>query len=449
MSNISKELNYENKAVAGGSYRFSKILPNNGSQNVGSSLASTTESTFDIPSKCHNWSKSMLSFQMTFPDQTGAFANNVHAGCLTMIDRISLTTRGGVHLCDLNSVGNYSKTVLPFTEKYEDFTTRSDNDSGVTDALTLRSGSLFHPGRGGNQTGISDNTRLATALPDYTDISQLIVSAADNDIAIVKVQIPFSMFVHTILADARDFFFDDVLQLRIQWAPSNRWGFKQPIANVANVTGAASFTVAPSLQNLSLYLSVESNPDVCQQLVQKVNGGGLNMVIPYVYTYKQATTAGSNAVTVRLNRSHGKNLLRCYHTCFSNQENAVRAYENDNVASNKLTNMYSNLNYIRLQDQTLVCAENEDYLFLMDKMKGCTIRNTEMYKYSGNTWIDDWTPHITSEYSENDHIESGINLNDQEQIWSINTQTSVALNQYTFVVTQKLLNITAGNIMMI
>ena len=93
--NYSEELIYSKTASAHGNYKYLRIVPTGSTQNPTLSLTSTTQTQFELPNNVMNLSKSKLSFDLNFATASAGICHNVHGNALSLIDRITLTSRTG------------------------------------------------------------------------------------------------------------------------------------------------------------------------------------------------------------------------------------------------------------------------------------------------------------------------------------------------------------------
>lgn len=442
------EIDLSQKASCGSHYRYSKIYRNSGTGDITMSLASTQQVVFDLPVKCMNLSKSWLDFDIVVP-LTAASYNSIHLASIAPINSVQLSTRSGMPLCNLNNVAEYTKVVLPVVTPFEEYRCLPEpKDTSATIAAQTKHTSGFSPSNElvGNTISVGINTANGQLANNpgvsYTCIAQNVQSTVGAALC-VRYHIPLKQLApHTIFSLNKTLYFDDVLMLTLTLNPANKFSY---LATAADNSAGIGPAAAPVLSNLSMTLAIESNVSIASSLVQKVHsGGGLNLTIPYVHSASNATSTGSNAVALRINRQMGKNLLRVYHALF-NRANSTYNYALDcsNIGSARMTDHYSTLNYIRLSDATHICADNDDYNTLQEKIRGSAIQNNLMYKFGGNVWLEDFTMYKSPEFLEHDDEECGVPLN-EEQIYSFNCNSVTDATQLTFAVVQKHLQINAG-----
>lgn len=197
---VGAEIDYTRKIVEHGSYEWTKILPITGGQTVALSSTSTAETMFEIPTKMVNLARSHLAFDLCFQAPAAGIANFIHADGLPMIDRLSLYTRGGVYLCDINNYNYFSKMTTKYTMSMEDFLQRDIGIAGSTiigtaaDTASSTSASVLQPcnskaaasWQGSSYSGITNvsaNGIFTTAQPALAGIPDPTNDAAGDTAA--------------------------------------------------------------------------------------------------------------------------------------------------------------------------------------------------------------------------------------------------------------------------
>ena len=205
-----------------------------------------------------------------------------------------------------------------------------------------------------------------------------------------------------------------------------------------------------TVTSIQLFLAIETNQDIAQQVREKKNSAeGLSVLMPYVYGNKINLAAGSVSVSLKYSRANGLKLLKIYHMLSSNTEtNGTVSYNTSNVAQAELTDFYSNLNNNRLQQFNVTCANGEDWMLLKNLLKGSLYVSQNVYKYNW-VWIDDFSGSISplneSPVPDTDNFMKGIDLS-SEQKWDIFMTTAAQLNHFTFSICQKMLVVNSSGI---
>lgn len=452
----SSELNFTSDLAQHGSYRQSRVLPL-GEASATLATGSTTEFQIEIPNKVYNLSKSTIDFKMSIAATDGDFSKVHKLGALNMFDRISLYTREGVYLTDVVNAADYSRIVTPYVTKMSDFLTNEKSLGGTSEALASAGDKGFNNFRsnvpvttatpvsalGANGTrissaGASEEPDVGSTEPTY------FVGAADNTAVHFNYSIPLSEIHHTLMSVNRDMYFGQSLILRVHFAGVDKFAWHtttaEPNATPASIVGAVK------VSNVRLYLAVETNPVIIQGLVQRVQSQGLQMVMPYVYSYLYSSSSGtSSSVSQRLNAGHGQRLLNVYHALHNTSKDHNLAQDISNIDNAKLVSFQSNLDNQNLQEFVPLCAENEDYVLMKPILENSVIQSSNVFK-ANRCWIDSWRKGRSCDWKENDTVIDGLPL-DSERIWNIEQTTAeVALRQYTFFVVQRTLNIDPSGI---
>jgi len=77
------------------------------------------------------------------------------------------------------------------------------------------------------------------------------------------------------------------------------------LASNVSVAGESNSSLPSTvaISSLYLYMALEVDPDVCKQLVAKVNSG-MSQRIPYINTFREAYTGNTYNRSLRFNSSH-------------------------------------------------------------------------------------------------------------------------------------------------
>ena len=335
----------------------------------------------------------------------------------------------------------------------------------------------------------------------------------------VSYQIPLKAVKDTILEVNKSLYFGDNLILSLSFNPTSKFswlstsGIDGGQAQTQVVTGLTQIAINPSvggagvgvtpvqwtpnagsavavntaaLTNLALYIAVETDPIVTSQLINKVNGAGFVMTIPYVYCTKSpvnvsailgtaAPSTSSFSMQQRITRGYGHRLLRCYSAIFGAEgitAGNMSIMDNSHAFPNTIadgatvmgvgsvtgftTNQHSDLclggynttlDGIRLQDFTVSASDSTHWLINEPYLRGSCILTLDQYK-NQCCHVDSWTGKPVCE--EDDTIDNGLSL-DADKTYGVsyqtlyNTSSSTQLNHYLFFVVQRVLAI-KGNI---
>lgn len=354
----NQSLNFEHQYLAEGTYRYAKLLPSNStSQNINLSLNSFTEVAFEIPSnKVINFKRSYLRGALQIPASGADSYNKLQKFGATMIDRIALTTRGGVYLTDIQNVGRWTRSSwLAYTNK-EKFLSKQPAQCATADAdcvcgelcapviktpktsitlptviaQTARTNAAVNAANTANdgtgfvsaQAGFAGGVASPAEITDMAENSicsatvkngvlavsdtplfqvSLVDSGAQNAITVLNWVLPMEMIYSTLLCCDKDLYFGENLVLTFYFNQGTRIAFKDVNANVPNSINAAPavLAAAPVLTKCNFQLAVEVDPMVEAEVKNAVEKSGISIVVPYVHSWKQAYPAnpGNNANT--------------------------------------------------------------------------------------------------------------------------------------------------------
>lgn len=466
---MSNEIDFAPKVSNAGSYTMHKVFPTRGPTDLTIDNLSGPETVFEVPNRVLNFGKSFLDFNVAVVDGGASTTHylKAHVSGLTPIRSIELYLRSGQSLCKLENVDKYTKVVLPFTTSQDDFQTSPPN---VVRAPTLKqdSGSLLFPALDANHSlrpfnNLTDKFTTPTTGSGINSIQQYVQATAVSDDAgagnlKLNCQIELKkMLKHTILGLDRDQYFGEIVLVRIQWNPTSRWVFGGTEQNDF-ATGYTAYTAGDlqaRVSELHMRLALESNPQIANSIMQKV-ASGWEYLVPFVYERLALRAGGSSQnVEERLNRSHGRSLVRIYTAPFTDVSTGRGAYDHQNLYNKtndvceKITSYYTSLNSERLQQDTLVCNDNMPYQYVRDKLEGSCVRSADEFGYNF-CHIDDWSGRKFVETELVDKAEMGLSL-ENEQLWSMSIEKppTVNLNIYSFIVCQRVLSFREGMISLV
>jgi hypothetical protein len=454
----SQEIEYAPKASSHGSYRMSKVLPL-GNTTATLAASSTTEVQFEIPNKVYNLSKSSLDFEMQILEGTTASTvNRIHNNGLAMFDRVSLYDRSGVYLMDITNCNTYSNCLNQYVTPLDKMLTSDSSRGGATQALS-RANDMGHnnfksnvddvtatPGvaNGANGTRVGpDGEALAPSLSN-SEICYFSQGVARDGTAAgqinVNFSIPLSELHHSICSLNKDLYFGQSLILRVHFAAVSRIGWSSTSATDLN-TAVAAIANAVTLSGLQVNLAVEVSPPIVESIQNKVRGSGLELIIPYVYSYLFSSASGTSSnVQYRFNSGHGQRLLNVYHCVMNTGATSNVIYDKSNQADDKIVSYQTSMDNVPLQEARPVCAEGDDFMLHRHLLEKSCIQNLNIYRFN-KLHIDSWRQGPCASWKERDGVADGLSL-DNERIWASEfTTASAAYRHFTFAIVQRNLKI--------
>lgn len=462
MSKISPEISYSPKEAVHSSLRMSRVLPL-GNLNETLNSSSVTQSLFEVPAKCFNPAKSTLEFQLqALESSTTSVINRLHTIGTSMIDSISLYTRSGTKLAEIENCAEYTKVKLPVITKLQDFLNNDTSLGGATAAAALTGDRGFNfgpsdaaasatPGvaNGVNGARVSAAGAAEANSKSYTDISAFVQGVARDGSNAgqldVSYEIPMSVFDETILAYNKSVFFDQSLQLRINWAPTNKIGFGSTSAtNLA--TGAQNLDTAVTINNIRFNQAVEVSPSVVEALVNKVRSGGLKLSIPYVHSYNFVSASGTSVnFQYRLNRGFGQRLKHVVVALYNNTSTGRLAFDVNNVGDAKISEYRTFIDNVQLTENPIDCSSCEEYGHLKHLFEGNVIQSADMLK-ANMVHLDSWMAGKCVDWPANNDVADGLPL-DNERIYAYrSTVASGSYRLYGWFCVQRELTIGQGMI---
>jgi hypothetical protein len=467
-------------------YKFSKLYQQTGGQAVAIG-ASSTESVFELPARCMNFSRSTLNFTATYTAAAGRY-HWLYADVVAPIRQIQLYTRGGVYLCNLDNADRFSSVALKaetnkadakIIDKNPDATVSTSIESygavcGRTQytnfAATLMAGGALTAFQGldaalGAETVVTAATFAQTTNPDYAGVERgqnqyeplyMRPSYAAGTATQLNYEIPLSLFKDSIMELDKDLYFNEVLLCKITWNDYGAWGITATGQYAPTGGTPVDIGAAIAVTNLSLYLALESNPLICTQLISAVQSGQFGIIIPFTYVFRSSFSAAtvSQNVSIRLNRAYGKTLKRIYHVIYNNTQTGITRYDHQNTYTTASPNdgiksYYTTLDNDRRQEFDISTTRNEDWLLIRNDLEGSLVDRASTYRYKWfvlDKFDDD---HVEKKI---DWIDSGIPL-DYERKWDyIGTSgdgaggNGTTAQHYTYAVVTRVLGINAEGI---
>ncbi len=412
-------------------YKYSRLPPLNGSQQVDIPITSTAETLFEIPTVVHNLSESVLHANVSYSAQGDHTAPDgrfswIHVDGMPLISEVDLYTRSGTYLCQLPNFQKYMKVVRKIYTKRKEYESNNlSNFLAPSNSLPNASGAVT-PNNGVASVPYKENS--------YVISNGTLGLGADTEV-VLTLEFPLSAIKKTIFELNKDIVFPDIVVLRILWGPSNQALYYNLDGNNPNAAGATApingFIDRPApasaagycirISDLTLYLAVEQNGDLAQEVRQELDSRGLNLLVDYPHVYKQPLSGTSQSMSLRFNRGHGKNIVSVISSVFNNQESLQTAYDNFNIVNAstaaqsavgaKVTSYYSQLDNVRLQDINLVCsnAQSDDYRQNKRYLEDSPYYNQAIYQ---NNWfhMDVFAEPDSNQTINDEDLDKGLSL---------------------------------------
>lgn len=444
---ISKELDYKMMKYSHPTYSLTRILPLSGTQDVSITNGSgNQERLFELPTKCFNISESIFSWDTTIPDLNTKF-NIAFADTIGELNQIELYTRSGQFLARIEDANVYLNCISPKENALSEFLAYEDTDVIRPCNVAAANNTLPTASLGGVNTAsrafVEKRYLVAGAVGDGAGAGNLVL----------RRRFKLSSLVNSIFSINKDMIFPEVLILRVLFNGS-RLGFT---ADDAVGTTPIALAGANVINNLQLLLAVEQNQEIINNLQQKVSAG-FDLMVPFIYRYKNNLTGSQQNVSIRLNRGHGATCKKILHSLYHATETIANSYNHSNLpaaafvpaapVSLRVDEYYTMLDNNRLQQYNLNCNLDkvDDYVIHKPMLKGSCVLDKYVYGYN---WFhcEDFSNDKSPSFSDvtpvsKDNLTSGLDLTIERKWDFVGTKTRLQNNHYTWVICDKAMKIT-------
>lgn len=379
---VSTSLDYQQKSLSHSNYRLNRIVPlqgtltytiNNSRQQVQWEIAANT---------LFNPARSYLALTLDIVAQGANNYSRVFRD-VPPISSVSVRTRSGQLLLDVDWVNFYTKIANRIAKKTSEFLSDGDRDLLVPNkSLADAAGAV----RCNNS-----NANLPYIEPSYFSVSA--VNAAQQ----VQYMVPLGSLVpESLFSMDKDLMFPETLVITMNLAPSREVGFLGTGATNP-ITGAAALTAPAGVNtysNLAIYIAVEQNQVIKQQVASLIESGRFTMNLPYIhYYYNNRNGGGQQAISLRFNNAHGKRINSIVHIPYNAAGTPHLVFDNTNFGSQKVSQFYTTTNNQRNLDFNLTCSDADDtslpttsWLAVRDYLQG-TISGMNENVYLSNFFI--------------------------------------------------------------
>lgn len=265
---------------------------------------------------------------------------------------ISVTTGSGAGLVDLPNCDRYVAMLRPNLTSVQEYLTNDYQDGLCRADMPLTTNLLPF-----SQDGQTTVSTYCAASANYLEPRWLSMTPTENNATLtVNRNVPLNAWRGTYLALNRDTLTNVDLFIQGFSVPANRLYFSTttPATPNLNVTAAAT---AVQFSNLYLYLAIEVNEEIQQELFGLMKAGKTKYSIPYVVSYRQpmaaAGTVGTQTFT--LSRNFGKTLKRLTFAAFSGNEISNLAWYRNNATGASIQNYQIAINSRPTTDFYLSC----------------------------------------------------------------------------------------------
>lgn len=350
---ISNQIMYKQYNEFQPRYKYVRInMSNILSNKVPVTATGNQQVQFKLPyNTVYNISKSKISTLIPLAARAAGKYTYVTVDCWPFGNQsVSFETGNGLQLLNLTESSKYTKIVTKYNTSYRNYMTKDVSD-------------MPHP-----LTSADNPSPLGTAGSDFLPENQYYsISAANTGAQNVPVYYELENFKHSILALNKDLYFgQNDMFLKYTVGASNNYAFEATNADTP-VAGAATLTTAiGNLENVYLWLAVEQDPLIIQNIVSEYQSKGLRFLIDYPIITKSTAPASTNqSVVIPFVPANGKFLKRIYHTVWNSAESLNTLLDCENSATTasgnanttaKVLSYNTYLDSLKLQDDIITCA---------------------------------------------------------------------------------------------
>ena len=348
---LAPQISYKDENMRCPRYRLARIPLNNlSSGSVSLSASSTTLLEWKIPANSViNLSRSYLAYQLAVPALPGNMAVVHENGCPAR--DIYFGTSSGVGIVDLKNADCFVEATRPLKTSLSDFLSQ-DQLSGHFPSRQAASSNVLPFSR----DGLTAGTQIASSVDQLEQQYLSVSNVADRAVTVSKLW-PLSNVKDTILACDKNLVFGQDMYLRLFFNAQNRLYYYTSTPNQPQ-TNVTAPTIATTLSNVFLYLSIEENRDISNSLIEALRNGQIKMKVPYPFSYRFSVpgTSTSASFSLTLTKNYGSTLKRIQVVPYNGgEQTGNHAYNHSNVNGTKLSQFQLSIDGRPLTDAVVTC----------------------------------------------------------------------------------------------
>ena len=362
MSNqvIQSSSNYQTYDGFLSKIRYARIPLVGASNSLTISLNSVNLGEFRIGGgTVFNLGKSYIGYNYTVQAAGAGLYNVVHECGQDLCQWISFGDASNVNLVDIQHADRYVKMVRSLRTSKEEFNAL-DRENANFRSGSLRSSNVLPFSRDGTTAGLQNACSV-----DYNEVQYLRIAPNANQALTVNRLLPLNAFKDSFLSMDKNMVFanESFLRFNSQYASRLCFTTTTPANPHSGAADIASGVAPPQFNNVYLYLALEKNDKLVEQVKSKMLGGGIKMSIPYQYGYRNVGPAGgtTSSLQLTLTQQFGRKLKRIITAPFNgNSEVSQYTYDHSNVNGTKVSSVRSALDSVPMQDYPLVPFNAEE-----------------------------------------------------------------------------------------
>ncbi len=449
MEVISPELNFSQKSESHSTQVVRDIAAQNSSSRALSTVSTVGATEFVISPQVFNLAKSKICFRLNVPEVDTKYVHLVDHG-LAKIARVTLFDNAtNAVWADLNNCPQYASQMRAAT-KLEDLHSSKPTYAGAVKATVATADTValedVRPAKSTSAVDMS-NDDIGAENPyqsvRYTVSGAVGDGAGAGDVHI-RYEIPLSAFKMTALDTNKMIYNPSNLTLQIFWAPTNDYACTSDSTNPADTPVSLVEGADLKIDDISLRLYGESNIAISSQIMERVMGSGLELVVPYITTVKQSLSSSTkHAFQQQLSSGMGSRVIAILTTPFSNTN-----FQSSIGKLGNITRYDSKIDNISVKyPKGFNCLKNEHWSLNKEYFKGSIIQSPVQHNkdivfldsFFGEKSLADLDPTTIS----------GFSLQDRMATYQLefDLSSATALTYLTTIVAQKTLKLSAGGSM--
>jgi hypothetical protein len=313
--------------------------------------------------------------------------------------------------------------------------------NGVFEGLTMAVASDARP-TNNNTNATTDNDRQSDTVGGNKEPAYLLLSAA-NAVQTLAFRFKLGLIKNSFFAMDKTMYYPEsmYLTLTLDGAPALYFTCTNDASLPA--LGAATATLAATIEGLTLQMCNEENILIQNKLRSEVAGAGLKILIDTVESQVSNITGTNQSLQSKYSSVFGGKLRKWFWAPYSNAESLNTYWDHSSIQGNhlkKITTFYALLNNNRLNTNTFTESTGDSYFQTRDKLVGSCI-NSQNQAYQNFLYQLDFTTNAdlnnVAISPPQCNFNTGLDLSDGEKRIDINMVTSGTLQHYTFGIIQR------------
>lgn len=357
---VSNQIYYKQSEEFAPRYKYVKINMSNIMGNTVTLNTTSINVQFKLPyNTVYNLSKSKLATLVPIGAQANTYCSYMNSDAWPFGNQtVSLETGNGLQLLNLPESSRYTKVLTKINTPFKDFMTTDNADMPRPNTNTPLEN---------NPTGLgTPGTNLYE--PKYFNTS-VVSDGAGAGINNIPIYYELGNFVHSILSLDKDLYAgQNDLYIKYSVGGIDSFAFRSTsLSNPATNVATLSANTLPALQNVYLYLAVEQQPQIIENIVQAYQSTGLRILIDYpiVTKFQTAINQSNQAIVIPFVPAQGRYLKRVYHSVFSTADTLNTALDCENSTAvrsgqagttSKLLSYNTYIDSLKLQDDIVYCG---------------------------------------------------------------------------------------------